>query len=71
MKRFVHQVYVDFPEVILIDNWRWKPEEMSMSEDDLSSLLDNISHGLITALANTLPGKISYHAFLNQLRLRH
>lgn len=57
VKRFVQQVYIEFPEIILIENWRWKTEEMNMSEDEVSSLLDGNSHGLITALANTEPGK--------------
>lgn len=59
VKRFIHQVYIEFPEIILITNknWRWTAEEMSVSEDELSSLLDSSSHGLISALANTQPGK--------------
>lgn len=57
VKRFIHQVYVQFPEVILIENWRWKAEDMNLTEDEMSSLLDSISHSLITALANTQPGK--------------
>jgi len=56
-KKFVCQVYVEFPEIILIDNWKWKTEEMSLTEDDISSVLDTISHGLITAIANTEDGK--------------
>jgi hypothetical protein len=64
--------------VILIDNWRWKAEEMSMAEDDVSSLLDGISHGLITALANTQQGKewgkkqgVEYEICLRKLASLH
>jgi len=46
---------MDFPEIILVENWQWKMD--SWAEDEVTSVLDSISHALITAIATTQGGK--------------
>ena len=51
------QVYLEFPEVILTDSWKAKPEEMTGGDESVSCVLDSVSHILINVVANVQPGK--------------
>lgn len=53
----VAQVYVEFPEVIFVDQWASKAEEMNFTEEEITCVLDTVSHSLISAISNTQPGK--------------
>jgi len=49
---------MEFPQVILTENWKEKPEDlMSRSEENGNCALDTISHILINAVANVQQGK--------------
>lgn len=56
-KKMVAQVYLEFPEIIFVDTWASKAEEMNFTEEEITCVLDTVSHSLVTAIANTQPGK--------------
>ncbi|ODM95419.1 Integrator complex subunit 1 [Orchesella cincta] len=56
-KKMVSQVYLEFPEIIFVENWASKAEELNFTEEEITCVLDTVSHSLITAISNTQPGK--------------
>lgn len=55
-KRFLSQIYLEFPQVILTENWR-VDDLTSGSDENTSSVLDTVSHILLNAVANVQSGK--------------
>ncbi|CAG7822634.1 unnamed protein product [Allacma fusca] len=55
-KKFLAQLYLEFPEAILAGSWQ-ECDELVMSDEELSSTLDTISFNLINSVATTQPGK--------------
>jgi hypothetical protein len=60
LKRFLCQVYLEFPEVMMVGGGGCGINGLrldSWTEEEVCSLLDSVSHGLVSAVANTQPGK--------------
>jgi len=53
----VAQTYLEFPEIILLENWKPKTDELSVSEEEITCILDSVAHSLITSIAKVQPGK--------------
>lgn len=67
-KKFLAQLYLEFPEAIFAESWQ-DCDELVMADEDLSSALDTISLNLINAVATVQPGKEWHKKALQEMEV--